>query len=392
MTGAATPPRPVRPRVATTALFLANGFGIGSWAASIAPIKDKLALSDGQLGLALLAFAVGAIVTMTISGHLAARFGSARVAFWASLAFAVALPLPALAPGFVTLVLAIFALGAGNGAMDVAMNGHGTLVERGWMRPIMSSLHAAFSLGCLLGASCGGVLLSFGLGALGNLGTAGCAALLLTLAAATNLAVQTSGPALARAPGFALPSRIILHIGLLAFLCMFAEGAVADWSGVYLVSVAGASAAVAAAGFSGFALAMTAGRLAGDWVVHRLGGPFVLRLGAGLAAAGLSLPLLFPRVDVAVIGYAMAGLGIANIVPVLFSAAGRRMGDHPGIGVAMAATCGYTGFLTSPPLVGFAANHFGLRIALILLVAAILTVTVLARGVQTGPAPAPKPS
>jgi MFS family permease len=375
----------LRPRLATTGLFLANGFGIGTWAASIAPIKAALKLSDAELGIALLAFAVGAISTMTVTGHLAARFGSARIAFLSSLAFAAALPLPALAPNLVTLILAILALGAGNGAMDVAMNGHGTLVERAWERPIMSSLHAAFSLGCLLGSAGGGFLLGRDLGAIASLGSAGCLALLLTLGGAVSLHMIVSAPA-EEAPGFVLPNRAILQIGLLAFLCMFTEGAIADWSAVYLVTAAGATTAIAAMGFSGFAFAMTIGRLTGDRIVHRLGKPRVLRLGSGIAALGLALTLLVPRVEIAVVGFALAGIGIANIVPVLFSAAGRRMGDHPGIGVAMAATCGYSGFLTSPPLIGFAANSFGLRIALILLVIAILTVTLLAGRVESEPA------
>jgi MFS family permease len=375
----------LRPRLATTGLFLANGFGIGNWAASIAPIKAALGLSDAELGIALLAFAIGALSTMTVTGHLAAHFGSARIAFLGSLAFAAALPLPALAPNLPTLILAIFALGACNGAMDVAMNGHGTLVERASGRPIMSSLHAAFSLGCLLGSAGAGVLLSFGLGAIAGLGSAGCLTLLLALIGVASLYTIVSAPA-EEAPGFVLPNRAILQIGLLAFLAMFTEGAIADWSAVYLVSAAGATAAVATAGFSGFAFAMTIGRLTGDRVVHRLGRPRVLRLGSAIAALGLAIALVAPRVEVAVVGFALAGIGIANIVPVLFSAAGARMGDHPGIGVAMAATCGYTGFLTSPPLIGFAANGFGLRIALILLVIAILTVTLLAGRIRGEPA------
>jgi len=171
--------------------------------------------------------------------------------------------------------------------------------------------------------------------------------------------------------GFVLPSRAILQIGALAFLCMFAEGAIGDWAAVYLVSVAGVSAAMATWGFSGFAFAMTIGRLFGDRLVHRLGRAQVVMIGALLAVVGLGLTLLFPGITVAVIGYALAGLGIANIIPVMFGGAGRRMPDHPAIGVAMAATCGYAGFLISPPLIGFTANAVGLRLALLVLVIAI---------------------
>lgn len=367
----------LRARLAVTALFLANGSGIGLWAASIAPVKLLHGLTDFQLSLALLAFAVGAILTMTMTGHIAARFGSARVAFLSSLAFAVILPVPALMPNLPTLALAILAFGACNGAMDVAMNGHGAIVERLHGRAIMSSFHAAFSLGCLIGSAAGSAILAAGFGPLATMGCAGGWALLLLLAAATSLPVPEIGP---REPavGFALPSRPVLLVGALAFLCMFAEGAVADWSGVYLLSTAGVTTAVAAWGYSGFAFAMTLGRLIGDRLVHGFGAGRVVAAGAGIAVLGLGVTLLWPQIEVAVVGYALAGIGIANIIPVLFSAGGRAVPAHPGIGVAMAATCGYAGFLLSPPLIGAFADVLGLRLALIALALALLVVALAA--------------
>lgn len=373
-----------RPRAATAAIFLANGTGIGVWASSIAPIKLELALSDGQLGFSLLAFAIGAILTMTVTGHVTAHFGSARVALTASFAFAAALLLPAIMPNLVTLWLGILVLGACNGAMDVSMNAHGALVETTRGRPIMSSLHAAFSLGCLLGSRMGGWLLAAGYGPLGLQGAAAAVAGLLTLAAAFNMQVPGAGRPAEPPVGFVMPSRAILGIGALAFLCMFAEGAVADWAAVYLVSVVGVTAATATWGFSGFAFAMTVGRLLGDRVVHALGRPRVVMLGAALAAIGLALTLVWPRVEAAALGYALAGLGIANIIPVMFSAGGRRTPAHPGIGVAMAATCGYAGFLVSPPLIGFAADHVGLRNALMVLALAMVVIALTARRALRG--------
>ncbi|MDQ7250947.1 MFS transporter [Dongia sedimenti] len=376
----------LRPRLAVTALFLANGSGIGLWAASIAPIKLLHGLTDFQLSLALLAFAIGAILTMTMTGHIAARFGSARVALLTGLAFAVAIPIPALMPSLVTLALAILAFGACNGAMDVAMNGHGAVVERLTGKPIMSSFHAAFSLGCLLGSAAGSALLAAGFGPLATMGCAGGWALLLTLVTASSLPVPETGP---REPAvaFALPSRAALLVGALAFLCMFAEGAVADWSGVYLVSAAGVSTAVAAWGYSGFAFAMTIGRLLGDRIVHGFGAARVVAAGAAIAVLGLGITLALPRVDVAILGYALAGIGIANIIPVLFSAGGRAVPSHPGIGVAMAATCGYAGFLLSPPLIGVFADVLGLRVALIALAVALLIVALAAPRVLGGTGP-----
>ena len=363
----------LRPRLAVTALFLANGTGIGLWAASIPPIKLMHDLSDGELSIALLAFAVGAILTMTVTGHIQARFGSARVALFSSLAVSIVLPLPALMPNLSTLALAVLVFGACNGAMDVAMNGHGVVVERRGGRPIMSSFHAAFSLGGMIGSAAGSAILAAGLGPLATMGAASLFSLLLVVGTSTSLAVPDAGPTDA-ASGFAWPSRAVLLVGALAFLCMFGEGAVADWSGVYLVTAAAASTAAAARGYSGFAFAMTVGRLIGDWVVHRLGAARVVAFGGILASLGLGLTLAFPQVDVAIVGYALAGIGIANIVPILFSAGGRAVKGHPGVGVAMAATCGYAGFLLSPPLIGALSGFFGLRLALVSLALALLTV------------------
>jgi MFS family permease len=383
MTAVHQPPKRdsvLRPRLAVTALFLANGNAIGLWAASIAPIKLGFGLSDFELSMVLLAFAIGAILTMTVTGHIQARFGSARVTLCSSLAFALVLPLPALMPNLGTLALSILVFGACNGAMDVVMNGHGAVVERLRGKPIMSSFHAAFSLGCLTGSGMGRAILSAGYGPLGTMATASAFAVILVLASATSLAVRDTDAA-KPSVGFAWPSRAVLLVGGLCFLCMFAEGAIAEWSGVYLVSAAAATTAEATSGYSGFAFAMTVGRMLGDRIVHRLGAARVVTLGAAVAALGLGLTLAVPRIEIAVIGYALAGIGIANIVPVLFSAGGNAVSGHPGVGVAMAATCGYAGFLLSPPLIGIFAEVFSLRVALISLAAALAIVALAAQRV-----------
>lgn len=387
MTAVHQPPRSesvLRPRLAVTALFLANGNAIGLWAATIAPIKLGFGLSDFQLSMVLLCFAIGAILTMTVTGHIQARFGSARIALWSSLAFALVLPLPGLMPNLYTLAAAILVFGGCNGAMDVAMNGHGAVVERLRGRPIMSSFHAAFSLGCLTGSGIGRFILAAGFGPLATMGAASVFAFVLIGAFATSLSVREESSA-EPSVGFALPSRAVLLVGALCFLCMFAEGAIAEWSGVYLVSAAAATTAQATSGYSGFAFAMTIGRMLGDRIVHGLGAARVVTLGAAVAALGLGLTLAVPRVEVAVVGYALAGIGIANIVPVLFSAGGNAVAGHPGVGVAMAATCGYAGFLLSPPLIGVFAELFSLRVALVSLAIALAIVALGARPVLSRP-------
>lgn len=372
--------RPSRARIATTLIFLANGSGIGAWAACIPAMKLRLGLTDSALGLGLLAFAAGAIVAMPVAGWLGVRFGSRDTTVVAASLFALALVLPGLAGSLAVLIPAALVLGAVNGVCDVAMNAHGAAVEREWGGAIMSSFHAAFSLGGLSGSIGAGVLLAQGLPLADCFAVATVwVGLLVAVACATGLGSGLAVPAAGESSvGFAWPSRALLAIGLLAFLSMLIEGAMADWSGVFLVSVAGAAVATGSAGYAAFSVAMVACRLLGDRIVRALGEAPVLRAGGLLAAGGLALALAAAQPAASGIGFGLVGLGMANVIPVLFSAAGRSRGMAPSIGVSMAATLGYAGFLIGPPVIGLAADLIGLRVALLVLVAAALVIAALA--------------
>ncbi|MDR6449745.1 MFS transporter [Paraburkholderia sp. 22099] len=368
--------KPLKERIATIGVFLANGFGIGAWAVEVPRIKESLALSDTALGIALFAFALGAIVAMPLAGQLAPRFGSGRATALLGAAFVVALPLPAFAPGMAALCIVLFILGAANGALDVSMNGHASTIETQWRSPIMSSFHAAWSAGGLLGAATGALLQKGGVGVIGGLLLPGVVIGIVIVAAAL-LALRDLGPrAAASSSGFAWPSGGVMKLAMLAFLCMLVEGAVADWSAVYLRSTLNQEASVAAVGYSAFALSMAACRIVGDVSVRRFGSSKVVALGGLIAVAGLALVLSLPTVLTACVGFAMVGIGLANIVPVIFSAAGRST-DTPAIGVSMAATAGYAGFLIGPPLIGLGAGWLGLRLALCVLVLAAAIVCLL---------------
>ena len=152
----------------------------------------------------------------------------------------------------------------------------------------------------------------------------------------------------------------------------------ADWSAIFLTSVSGSSVAMAATGYAAFAVAMAAGRFAGDWVVARFGASQVLIWGGGLAAGGLALAVTFPTPLVVAFGFAAVGVGLSNVVPVLFSVAARA-GSTPAAGIAPVASCGYAGFLSGPPLIGFVASLAGLKVGLGCLVPAALIVMVLGR-------------
>ncbi|MFM0392481.1 MFS transporter [Paraburkholderia phytofirmans] len=367
--------RPVKERAATLGVFLANGFGIGAWAVEVPRIKESLALSDASLGIALFAFALGAIVAMPLAGQLAPRFGSGRATALLGAAFVIALPLPAFAPNMAALCVVLLLLGAANGALDVSMNGHASTIETQWHAPIMSSFHAAWSAGGLLGAATGAMLQKSGVGVIGGLLIPDMFIAVLIVGAAV-LALRDLGPRAARASsGLAWPSSAVMKLALLAFLCMLVEGAVADWSAVYLRSALNREASVAAIGYSAFAFSMAACRIVGDVSVRRFGSSKVVALGGLIAVAGLALVLSWPTVFTACAGFAMVGVGLANIVPVIFSAAGRST-LTPATGVSMAATFGYAGFLVGPPLIGFGAGLLGLRVALCLLVMATLVVCV----------------
>jgi hypothetical protein len=362
------------PRAATFTTFMVNGAMIGTWVAHISWMQDHLGVSKATIGLCLLCMAAGALVAMPLTGQVLARRPSASVTRVAALSFCLLLPLPLLASSPPMLGAFLFVFGAVNGVMDVSMNAHGVAVERELPKPIMSSLHGGWSLGGFFAAGLAAAATAGGLDPRLESLFLGVALWLASVWITSRL-----GSASAHGEGeggsFALPSRGVVLLGALCFLSMVIEGAVADWSGIYLRHDLGAGAAAAATGYAGFALGMAASRLTGDMLNARLGASRLLRGGMALVAVALAAVLLIGSPVPAVLGFALAGLGIANAVPLLFSAAGRV----PPAGPSLAAvfTVGYTGFIIGPPLIGFLADAFGLPQTLALLCVAALAVTVL---------------
>jgi MFS family permease len=351
-------------RVAVVAVFFANGLGIGAWAACIPALKARLAISDGALGLVLFAFAVGAVLAMQLAARLTRRLGPANATRAATLLFAAALPFPAVAPDVATLAAAAFAMGAANGLLDVTMNGYAGGLERRWGAAIMSSFHAAWSGGGLVGAPVGGALAGFG--APWILSVA--AALVATLAALAWTSLQDADVSPAPAEtGIAPPIRTALPLCVAALLCMICEGAMADWTGVYLAETAKAPQAMAPIGFAAFSAAMVVGRLLGDNAVRAWGRARVVRWGATLAAGGLALAVVAPGLAAATLGFALVGVGLSNVVPTIFSAA-AGLAAVPAAGVAMAATAGYAGFLSGPVVIGAIAQSASLRLGMAFLI------------------------
>jgi len=346
-------------RWATFAMFVANGFGFGAWATALAPLKAMLSLTAGTLSLALLAMSIGGLIAMQPASHLIQRVGgTGRATALASLAFPVALALPLLAPNLYGLIAACALLGASLCLMDVAMNAHASKIESDWGAAIMSSFHAGFSLGGLLGTGFGALLLTLHVPTPLLLLPSATLVLAVSLAATRFLGpgdtIKQDGH-----PIFRFPERAIWGLAVILTLCFMSEGAMADWSGIYLTSL-GETPARAAAGYAAFSATMVLGRVFGDFIVRRFGRALVIGAGCALAAVGLILATALPYFTVIVGGFALVGAGLANIVPCVFSTAAQRA-SSPAAGIAEVSTAGFGGFLSGPPLIGAIAARHGMR-------------------------------
>src|SRR6266536_1634008 len=287
-------------RLAVAVAFFVSGAGFANWAARIPAVKDQLGLSTGALGIALLGLAAGALAAMPLSGLLLVRYSSRTVTRASLGLFCTVLALPALAPSLPLLVAALVTLGIGGGALDVSMNAQAVAVERGYGRPLLAGFHGLWSLGTLAGALTGGL---------------------------------AAGAGLAPRAHLALAGALLLVVGLPATRRLLSEGAVYDWSAVYLRDSLGSSEGLAVSAYAAFTFAMTAGRLVGDRLRLRFG----------------------------------------------FSAAGGTSGLRPGPAIAAVSTVGYLGFIAGPPLIGALAELSTLPAALTLVVALTAAVALLAR-------------
>jgi len=371
------------PRFAVLGVFFVNGVVIGTWVVRIPAIKENLGLGEGLLGVALLGAAVGALVAMPIVGALVSRLGSRRVVGTAALLLSVSLLMPALAPNLPALVLALAMLGAANGGLDVAMNAQAVAVERGYGRPIMSSFHAAWSFGGLAGAALGGLSASQGIGPLPHFSAVAVLCATGFVVAYGSLLPSRTDASEEGTPAFARPTRALLGLGIISFCVLLGEGAMGDWSAVYLDDTLNTGPGFAAAGYAAFSLSMAFGRLFGDRLTERLGPATLVRSCGALAAVGLGVALAVGQPLAALAGFACAGAGFSVVFPTALSAAGRTGTIATGPALAAVSTAAYTGFLVGPPFIGFLAELTGLGTALYLVVTLSVAVVVFAGAVKT---------
>ncbi|NLS16738.1 MFS transporter [Rhizobium sp. P40RR-XXII] len=362
-----------KPRAAVSLMFLLNGFMVGCWAPKIPEFAERLQLTKFELGLMILVFGVGSLVMMPLAGAQIAERGSRVV----MRAFAVLL-LPmilalTLAPNVWTAAISLFLFGGFIGAMDVAMNANAVSVEKSMRRAIMSSCHAFWSLGGLLGSAIGGLLISR-LGVLGHAEASTVLAVLFLVVAWPMVFGDQPHPdetkPKAKLPMIPLP----WLLGIVALFCMVPEGAVLDWSALYLGQEKGASVALSGFGFAAFSATMATMRFAGDFVRDWLGAVRTLRVCTVFAIIGMLTAALAPNAEIAILGFALCGIGISNMVPIAFSAAGNIPGLQPGIGISVVTTLGYSGMLVAPSAIGFAAEHVGFSPVLMALPVLLLVV------------------
>ncbi|RON47168.1 MFS transporter [Pseudomonas frederiksbergensis] len=360
-------------QMSTRIAFFIAGLGIAAWAPLVPYAKARAGLDEGTLGLLLLCLGVGSILAMPIAGILATRFGCRRVVSAGVLLICAALPLLATVSSIPALIATLFMFGAGLGTVDSTVNLQAVIVERASGKTMMSGFHGLFSLGGIVGAAGVSGLLGLGVSPLGAtlvVVVVLIAALLKAVPYLLPYGSESSGPA------FAVPHGIVLFIGVMCFIVFLTEGAVLDWSAVFLASERGIDTAYAGLGYAAFALTMTAGRLTGDVIVRRLGATKVMVFGGLTAAVGLALATFAPTWEAALVGYALVGAGCSNIVPVLYTAVGKQTVMPENIAVPAITTLGYAGILAGPALIGFIAHGSSLSFAFGLMAVLLVAVAI----------------
>lgn len=390
-----------RARWAVAVMFAAAGFVMGAWAPQIPLLLPRHDITEFTLGILILVLGVGAVGAMLFTGRLIARFGSVAILRAFALSSSAALPIVVFSPSMPVLVPAMAILGALIGCMDVAMNANAVEVERRLGRAIMSSSHGFWSLGGFVGGFAGAWVISHW-GAYVQASLVAGVTAVLVLAVMPFLRGEAPAPVITPLPGektVLLPRDLGLWLlGALALFSMVPEGAVLDWAALYLQKDMGSDVFRSGLGFAFFAGAMAMMRFAGDSVRNRFGAVVTLRVSGLLAAAGMMLAALAPNDTLAIAAFFITGLGVANMVPIMFSAAGNYPGVASGTAIAAVTMVGYAGILVAPASIGFVAEAIGFRVtyavlSLLLIVVALLAGrTAGADEVQAVPHAPPRPA
>ncbi|WP_433330749.1 MFS transporter [Spirillospora sp. CA-294931] len=360
-----------------TLVFAVHGMLFASWTAHIPEVKRHLELSDGTLGLALVGAPLGSVCAMVFTGPLIARAGSRATVRVTLVGYCLSGPLIGLARSVPEFFVALAVWGAFQGALDVSMNAQGVAAERAGRRPIMSSLHGFWSIGAFAGAGLGAGGVALGLPLAGQLALLGVPCLLAALWSSGRMVDDEPAPADDRRTGSWFAPLLVL-LGAIAFAGMVCEGAVADWTAVYLRETLDVEPGVAGLGYAAFAAAMVSVRLAGTYLQSRTPPRLLVAVLAAAGAVGMAAGLLIAHPVAAIVGFAVLGIGLASVIPVVFSAAGNQPGISPGTGIATVSAIGWTGFMCGPAVIGLAAERTSQPLALALIPVLTLLIAVTA--------------
>jgi MFS family permease len=382
--------RILRAKNATRLIFLVCGLGISSWAPMVPFAKDRLSLNEADLGFLLLLLGLGAMIMMPLAGILMNRIGSRKVIASGALLTAVVLPLLLIIQSYIGMAVALFLFGCGVGTVDVAMNSHGVQVQNLYGRPIMSSLHGLFSVGGLLGSLGLGFLTTLGLNPLHASIAISLILIILLIGQYRNLfnyhferktieEFTKSEKQTTATKRFQLLNKSILLLGFMCFSTFLSEGAMLDWSAVYLRDLKDIQPEFAGAGYAAFSIAMAAMRLTGDKIIEKFSGKIIVVGGCLTAALGLTMIIASSWLPLVFIGFILLGLGASNVVPIFFSEGGRIKGVSPTISIPAITTMGYAGQLAGPAFLGYVAHHFSLELSFSLIAFLMFIVAVLYR-------------
>ncbi|MFC3032752.1 MFS transporter [Pseudoalteromonas fenneropenaei] len=360
--------------LSTRLMFLCAGLATATWAALIPVIKSHVNFDESTLGFLLLCLGAGAIASMPISGALATKYGCKRVLLVAASVFAACLPLFVLVDNITKLAVLLIVFGISIGSTDCVMNIQAVLVEERSKRSLMSGFHGFYSLGGILGAGAVAGLLILGWPAI-QICIFMSACIFLCIVLAKDALLPFASPS--EGPAFALPKGPVILIGAICFAMFLAEGTVLDWSGLYLIDYQHASTGMAALGIFCFSVTMTIGRLVGDNLITHFGQRLILTLGGLTASLGLFIAIASPNFALALCGYILMGIGCANVVPIMFSAAGKQTYMPQATAIPAVTTLGYVGVLMGPASVGQIAHHTSLPTALVVIALLIATATLL---------------
>jgi Na+/melibiose symporter-like transporter len=377
-------------RAAVVMAFIVCGMMFGSWASRIPAIKDQAGLDSVHLGFALLGSPLGSVLAMTFAGYAAGRFGSHRITVLMLLVCAAALPLIASASSFFHLGGALFIFGAAYGSMDVCMNANGLAIERAGKSPIMSRLHACWSIGSFIGAFSTTLALQAGLSVFQQF-----TVLAAAMVAAAVVLSQTMLPERHASTGaiFTRPPRRLVLVGFVALCALIAEGSAGDWSGVFIKDNIGGTAQDAALAITFLSATMAGVRLAGDRLTQILGPARLVALGAVVSALGMLMALVIAQPIAAIVGFGFVGMGVAATYPIALRAAGSQPGIASGVGIAAVATMGSAGVMAAPPLIGSVAGAAGLRVALgMIVVLLVILATTAGRALGSTRIDSPEPA